>query len=100
MALAVFIVADNYQIGAKLSFYSDVMIPVTHIHGRQSHYTLLNLQKEIARDEEICFISAQKTTEAFKIDTNYHQAMYVFSKTTLDKIATRYGTTYEKIIRN
>jgi len=93
------IVGDNYQITSKFSFYTKKIIPALHLGSRDSHFSILNLEKEIKANEEICYLTSKNLTNAVKIDTNYKDPIFILVPTTLEKLAERYGTTYEEIIR-
>jgi hypothetical protein len=91
------VVAETYQYGAKISFYLGRMIPVKHFQGRSSHYSLLNLTKNIDLDEEIYYITPRKTKDAVRIETGYKDPVFIY-KTTLRKLEEEYGKPNEKII--
>jgi hypothetical protein len=91
------VVAETYQYGAKLSFHLRKIIPVKHFKGRNSHYSLLNLTKNIDLDEEIYYITPRKTEDAVRIETGYKDPVYIY-KTTLRKLEEKYGKPNEEII--
>jgi 4-amino-4-deoxy-L-arabinose transferase-like glycosyltransferase len=95
------IVGDNYQISSKLAFYlGKPEIPALHLGSRESQYSLLKLQNQIAPDTEICYLTSKPLKGTFKVETNYKDPVYIIQSTTLKKLAEFYGITYEKIIRN
>lgn len=94
------IVGDNYQITAKLSFYSKYMFPALHLDSRESQYSILNLEKEIRPDEPICYLTSSKKHHDYILDTYYKDPIYIMSNTSLQALAELYGTSYEEIIRN
>lgn len=91
------VVAETYQYGAKISFHLGKLIPVEHFRGRSSHYSLLNLTKNIGLDEEIYYITPRKTKDAVKIETGYKDPIYIY-KTTLRKLEEKYGKPSKEII--
>lgn len=94
------IVADAYQIAAKLSFYLNENIPALHINSRESQYSLWKFQERIEPDELICYLTSNKNKAgAIRVESNYKDPVYVVRSTTLNKQALEHGMTYEKIIR-
>ncbi len=95
------LVGDNYQITSKIAFYLEKPnIPALHLGSRESEYTLLNLQKNIKKDQRVCFFTSKtKDKNAVKIETNFKDPIYVSPNTSLEEIAKLYETTYEEIIR-
>jgi len=93
------IISDSYQIAAKLSFYMERKIPAIHLGSRDSQYSILNLEKTFTSYESFYYLTSKKLDGAMKIETGYKDPIYII-KTTLAKLAKRYGTTYEEIIRN
>ncbi len=95
------IVGDNYQVTSKLAFYTNnSYIPAIHVGSRDSQYGILNLQRNIPKDEEICYLTSKKVGESVIIETNFKDPVHVVPSITLDAIAKRFNTTYEEIIRN
>ena len=80
------IVADSYQIAAKLSFYLNEKIPALHYNSRKSHYTLLNLHSKIKNDQKICFITSSLRQKSIRVETFYKDPMYVVPDTTLGMV--------------
>jgi 4-amino-4-deoxy-L-arabinose transferase-like glycosyltransferase len=94
------IVADTYQIAAKLSFYLKKQIPALHIKSRESQYSLWKFQQEIGPNEKICYLTSNKNKKnAIRIETNYKDPVYLVQETTLSEQAKAHGLTYEKVIR-
>ncbi len=93
------IVGDSFQITAKLSFYTKRKIPALHLGSRSSQYSILNLEKSILPDQPIAYLTSHPLEGSLKIETGYKHPIYLIH-TTLNKLAARYGTTYEEIIRN
>jgi 4-amino-4-deoxy-L-arabinose transferase-like glycosyltransferase len=94
------IVGDNFQITSKVAFYTKKRIPALHLNSRESHYTILNLQKNIGPNQEICFLSSKARLPSVKIESYYKDPVFVAKKTTLRELAKVNGTTYEEIIRD
>jgi hypothetical protein len=94
------IIADSYQVAAKLSFHLKRHIHAIHINSRESQYSLLkNRLLNIKPEQEITYITNQKFENALKIETGYKDPIYLI-KTSLGQIAKDNGLTYEEIIRN
>ena len=79
------LVAETYQYGAKVSFEMRKIIPVRHFRGRDSHYSLLNLTKNIDKNETIFYMTPRKVENAIKIETGYKDPIYII-KTTLKEL--------------
>ena len=94
------IVGDNFQITSKVSFYTKRKIAALHLNSRESQYSILNLQKDIDPNQEICFLSSKEKLPSVKIESYYKDPVYVAKRTTLTELAKVNGTTYEEIIRN
>lgn len=85
------VIADNYQIAAKLSFYMNRIIPALHLTSRESHYNLLKSQlRLIGLDEEVFFLSPKIKEDSIRVETGYKDPIYVH-KTTINKLLERYG---------
>lgn len=94
------IVADSYQIAAKLSFYTKKTIPAIHISSRDSQFSIWNFQKEIMRDAKICYLTTRKNTpQTVRVLSGYKDDIYILKNTSLENIAILNGITYENIIR-
>jgi len=94
------IVGDNYQVTSKVAFYlGKPEIPSLHLGSRDSHYKILNLEKKISFDEQICYLTSKNIMGASKVETGYKDPVYVVPTTSLGKIADYYGISYEEIIR-
>lgn len=93
------VIADNYQIAAKLSFYMNKIIPALHLTSRDSHYNLLKEQiKDIDLDEEVFFLSPKIKVDSVKVETGYKDPIYIH-KTTLRKLLERYGLEREYLLK-
>jgi hypothetical protein len=79
------LVAETYQYGAKVSFEMRKIIPVRHFRGRDSHYSLLNLTKDIDENQTIFYMTPRKVENAIKIETGYKDPIYII-KTTLKEL--------------
>ena len=71
------IVADTYQIAAKLSFYLNREIPALHLHSRDSQYSLLEIEKTINPLDKICFVIDSRGKGGLKVITNYSKPLYL-----------------------
>lgn len=85
------IVADTYQIAAKLSFYLDQKIPALHYGSRSSQYTLLGLSDDIDPEGKICFLSSVPRQVSVRIETMYKDPIYVVKETSLSELKAIYG---------
>ncbi|MDP7322008.1 MAG: glycosyltransferase family 39 protein [Bacteriovoracaceae bacterium] len=95
------VVGDNYQVTAKLAFYlNKSSIPALHLGSRESHYSILNFQRKIPKDKEICYLTSKKLEDTIKIETGYKDPVYVLPTTTLEALAQKYEISYEEITRN
>lgn len=93
------IVGDNYQISSKLAFYNQAIFPALHFGSRNSHYSILNLEKNIGENEEICYLTSKNLEGSVRIETNFKDPVFILPKTSLKKLGERYGMKYEEIIR-
>lgn len=93
------IVGDNYQISSKVGFYNQRDIPSLHLGSRDSQYGLWNFEKAIPAEEKICYLTSKNLDGAYKVETNYKDPVYIIKDISLNDLAKRYNTTYEKIIR-
>ena len=84
------IVADTYQIAAKVSFYTDQMVPALHINGRDSHYSLLDLGEKAKRGK-FCYLSVKPEQRSVRIETNFKDPVYVVPETDLLELHEIYG---------
>jgi len=86
------IVFDNYQYGARFSYYKNYIYPVKHLRSRESHYSILNLTKKygIKDNDSITFVGTKNTFDSYRIETNYKDPIYFKDKTTLEDIETTY----------
>lgn len=94
------LVADNYQIASKISFYSGRVIPALHIRSRDSQFSMLNLQKNLAADDKICYLTTKNLKNSIVIETKFKDPVYVLPDTSLEWLAKRYKISYEKITGN
>jgi 4-amino-4-deoxy-L-arabinose transferase-like glycosyltransferase len=79
------LVAETYQYGAKVSFEMRKIIPVRHFRGRDSHYSMLNLTKELDENETIFYMTPRRVENAIKVETGYKDPIYII-KTTLKEL--------------
>jgi 4-amino-4-deoxy-L-arabinose transferase-like glycosyltransferase len=94
------IVADTYQIAAKVSFYTGQLIPALHINSRESQYSLWKFQDNINENQTICYLTSNKNKPgALRVETNYKDPVYIVKETTLGEQAKAHGLSYEEIIR-
>lgn len=94
------IVGDNYQFSSRFAYaLNQPGIPSLHFGSRESHYKILNLEKNISAEEKICYLTSKKILGATVVETGYKDAIHIISNTTLEEIASYYGTTYEEITR-
>lgn len=94
------IVADNYQVASKLAFYTQLTIPAIHLDSRESQYSILKLQRSIAPDERICFLTSEDYMSSVKIETYYKDPIFVVQDTSLQELGKYHGVSYEEIIRD
>lgn len=86
------IVFDNYQYGARFSYFKNTIYPVKHLRSRESHYSLLDLvsRKKILETDQITFVGTKNTLNSYKIETNYKDPIYVKTNTTIKEIKDKY----------
>lgn len=86
------VVFDNYQYGARFSYYKDFIYPVKHLRSRESHYSILNLTNKygIKETDEITFVGTKNTFESYRIETNYKDPIYIKDITTISDIMNNY----------
>ncbi len=84
------VVSETYQYGAKFSFELKKIIPVKHFRGRDSHYSLLNLTKNINKDEPIYYLTPNKQKNAVIIETDYKDPIFII-KTTLRELEEKHN---------
>lgn len=80
------ILANTYQIGAKLNFYTNKKIPVLHHRVRKSEFLHVKDFPVYNENEEICFITYKKILGAKKIEIGFPEEVYVLKKTTIGEI--------------
>ncbi|MBD64148.1 MAG: hypothetical protein CME62_03010 [Halobacteriovoraceae bacterium] len=94
------VVADSYQVAAKLSFYLGLEIPALHLDSRESQYSILKLQKKFSASDRICFLTSEDDMTSVKIETNFKDPIFVVKNTSLAELASYHGLSYEKVIRS
>ena len=80
------IVANRYQIAAKLSFYSKEMVPALHFGSRSSEFEFVQKNFYPAADDEFTFLSYSKFEDSVKIDIGYPGFIYATPNMTLEKV--------------
>ena len=92
------IVAENYQYAAKVSFYTDRIVPGLHLKSRTSQFGLWNFEKSLKPTEPVCLLTTKKLKGTYRIETYFKDPIYILKPTSLSHLAKRYKTTYQEII--
>ena len=80
------IVGDNYQISSKLSFYTGQKIAALHKKSRESHFSLLNLEKNIPDSEAVCYLTSALRYKSIRIETFFKDPVYVVPKISMGEL--------------
>lgn len=81
------IVANTYQMGAKLNFYSNLEIPVLHHRVRKSEFLHLTHFPRYNEDEQITFVTYQEGGDNVeKVYIGFPEYVYIHPITTLKEI--------------
>lgn len=72
-------VADTYQHAAKFSFYIGKKVPALHYGSRTSQYELLALDKNLADETAVCYITTKKFLNSEEIETGLPDNLHVVS---------------------
>ncbi len=95
------LVGDNYQITSKVAFYTKQgKIPALHLGSRSSQYEILNFEKYINPNEEICYFTSKNLNGSSIIETGYKDAVYVITNMKFEELLNFYKVSYEEIVRN
>ncbi len=95
------LVGDNYQVTSKVAFYlNKPRIPALHLGSRSSQYEILNFEKEISPDTEICYFTSKNLEGSSIIETGYKDAVYVLTNMRFEELLSFYKVSYEEIVRN
>ena len=90
--------AENYQYAAKVSFYTDQVVPGLHLKSRTSQFGLWNFEKSLKPSEPVCLLTTKKIKGAYTIETYFKDPIYVVRPTSLRRLAKMYNTTFQEII--
>jgi hypothetical protein len=84
--------ANNYQIAAKLSFYSDKFIPALHIGVRSSEFDHINVSNK-PKDEQrvINFISYHETENSILVSNDFDEPLYLINDMSYKEIFCKYA---------
>lgn len=85
------IVAETYQVAAKLSFYLGEKVPAIHLNSRSSQFDLLRLSDDIPPEGKICFLSSHPRQISVRIETMFKDPIYVVRETSLKELKLIYG---------
>lgn len=69
------IVANEYQLASKLSFYTKLDIKALHLSGRKSQFSLMP-KEDYGVQEKLCLITFSKMTEGSFIANSYPSKIY------------------------
>jgi 4-amino-4-deoxy-L-arabinose transferase-like glycosyltransferase len=85
------LIANNYQIAGKLSFYSGKVVPAVHYKTRSSEFEMINDKYLPKEDVKITYISYFELPGSVKINIGYPEDIYVKKGISLKEVKTLLG---------